>query len=210
MIISKTCPACNFSYIPSIETNRRQHAKIHNEVVHGIKWAGYKNEKALCSKGLTKIIQIDDSSPQHMRKRAAKVGQLGNRETMYDFGVYGAYEVGVIALIGIIKDRAISILVLSKMSEIWKSSWEEWDELPTGSDLGDKLTKVDNVLGCSYYWMMKKYRGTKMVKKMVECAESIACNSKNILPLMRPPLTPHGKNFFKKYYPDSVTFCWPA
>jgi len=199
-----TCEICKTLYSPDFPADRRIHSQFHDEHVNGVKWPGYKNENILYVKGESRIIRIDDSSKQYMRNRAAKVGRQGNRETSYDCGIYSEYELGPILLIGIIKQRAISILVLREMNEIWEGKWED---MKPGPIPDNELTQVDGMPGCSYYWIMKKFRGTKMIKKMIECAESIACNSNKTLPL-RGPLTELGENFFKKCYPTEVIFCW--
>ncbi len=196
------CEICKTLYSPDFPADRRLHSQLHDEYVNGVKWPGYKNENILYFKGESRIVRIDDWSKQCMRNRAAKVGRRGNSETEYDCGIYSSSELGPILLIGIIKQRAISILVLREINEIWAGNWED---IKPGPVPDNEITQVYGMLGCSYYWMLKNYRGTKMVKKMIECAETIACNSNKTLPL-RPPLTKLGENFFKKCYPTNVTF----
>jgi len=104
-------------------------------------------------------------------------------------------------LIGIVKERAISILVLVKMKKIWQG---QWDKLYSGADLNDECRSVKGLWGCSFYWVHSKLRGAKLVREMPDQACRLIGVTKRDFPLLWP-FTAKGRRFFENYCPNQVT-----
>ena len=191
------CDECGFKYVTDYPQDRRTHRLYHDEHLNGIRWLPSDKENVVFDDGAFRIVLIEPGSPMFLRVRARKTGRRGNRETHYTFGVYNELDHNVDALIGIVDDRAISMCVLQRMANVWRSSWGEFDKkVNPREDAGAVGT-----LGCSFIWVLPSHRGSGIAKKMADAGVKRSGLSPDRFPWMTP-FTDHGEGFLRRYCPD--------
>ncbi len=163
---------------------------------------GYKKDKIIFSNGDTRVAHVEINSPSYIREKAKAVGRLGNKETCYDNGVFSG---GDEALIGVVNERAISIIVLSEMDRIWKG---DWTDLIPNKDYTNELTRVENLRGCTFYWVHYKYRCSRLLNEMPDQARILLGGvEKENFPLLGD-FSDKGRHFFERYCAKTVTLGW--
>lgn len=198
------CGECGFVYVTDCPPGRRAHRRYHDEHMNGIRWPPSDKEIVVFDDGAFRIVLVEPGSPKFLRVRARKTGRRGNRETHYDFGVYSEFEPGVDALIGIIDDRAISICVLQRMANVWRWSWDEYDNrVSPREDAGAAGTP-----GCSFIWVLPAHRGGDIATKMADAAVRRSGLSPDLFPWLSP-FTELGEGFLRRYCPGPFTIGRP-
>ena len=183
------------SYLRGPESAR--HRRFHDERLKGVPWKPYKAEKVVRDVDELRIVLVDFSCPQFLRKRAAKVGTHANRETQYKVGVYFPHWSGNEALIGVIDNRAVSILVVKPMHAVWHLTWAQYDK-------GTEPVKVPEAAeqrGCAFLWVLQKHRGDGIARAMANTAVARSGLEKEHFPWLRP-FTPTGERFLRRYCPQ--------
>ena len=192
------CGTCDFFYESDLSSDRRQHSRHHDEHVNGIPWKATDRENILEENSCLRLTLVDITSPKFLRNRAAKLGRRANRETRYDFGVYCDETPDAVAILGIVGQRAVSMLVTQSMDWIVPWSWEAQDTP------GQQYQAVDasGRRGCSFLWVLPKYRGTGLAKKMADAAIALSPHQKDDFP-WAPPFSDLGERFLRRYCPNT-------
>lgn len=194
------CKVCDFMYASDLATDRRHHARRHDEHVNGIPWKATDRESILSATPGLRLVLVDITAPKFIRVRAAKLGRRANRETRYDFGVYSEGEPGMAVVIGIVEQRAVSMLVMQSMDWIARWSWEAKDSREQPVEVSDAGSRR----GCSFLWVLPKCRGMGLAMKMADAAIALSPHPKEDFPWL-PPFSDLGERFLRKLYPDTFT-----
>ncbi len=197
------CRKCEFLYAADLPSDRRQHRRRHDEFVNGVRWRGSDKEAVVYFREGFRVVRISPASPTFLRARAAKVGRQGNRETHYDFGVYDDSETDAEALVGVIEDRAISILVMRPMDDLRRWSWSEYDGKI------DPRKVVGETWGCSFLWVLPKHRRVGIGKMLVDSAVERSGVSREPFPFT-PPFTEAAEAFVRRYCPNRFSIGWSS
>ena len=194
------CDICDCMYMSDLASDRRTHSRRHDEHVNGIPWKATDRENIVEANLAQRLVLVDFTSPKFLRIRTAKLGQRANRETRYDFGVYSEGEPSMAAVIGIVEQRAVSMLVTQPMDWIARWSWEAKDshEQPA------QIAGAPDRRGCSFLWVLPKHRGMGLAKKMADVAIALSPHQKEDFPWL-PPFTDSGERFLRGCYPDAFT-----
>ena len=194
------CDICDFFYAPDLPTDRRHHSRRHDEHINGVFWKATNKENILEVCPALRLVLVGNPSPKFLRTRTAKLGRRANRETKYDFGVYCESEPGMAAIIGIVENRAVSMLVTQFMDWIARWSWE-------AKDSGEQPIQVADASGrrgCSFLWVLPKHRGIGLAKKMADAAIALSSHQKADFP-WAPPFSDLGERFLRRHVPDTFT-----
>jgi GNAT superfamily N-acetyltransferase len=192
--------------------DRRTHARHHDEFVNGIKWKTHKKEKIVYSKGDFRIVLLDVGSPSFLWRRAIKVGRRGKQETLFAPGVYSEYERTARSLVGIIGERAMSILVMRRMRGILETTWASW--VDKSAEARRELESFIRELpgdrrpwSCSYLWVLPRHRGRGVARKMADVALEESGLPREKFPWLAP-FTESGEAFIRSYCPGGFTRGW--
>jgi len=162
------CGICRFTYL----NNSNQlglHARLHNQVVNGLRWPKLTSEKEVFHQDNERIIQVDSSSALSQHLRAIKLAQLANLETQYDFGMYTIgwrYLPSTPNIFVVIKDeRAIALLIVSQLKPTFRHNWK--------TQKRDPINRASTTWTVNYLWVLKKYRdgelGVQLFRIMSKC-----------------------------------------
>ena len=77
------CPVCRFNYVPSIESNRRQHRSRHNQ------WMKPRRPKPDPRFAADTDVMVDKASPKWLHKLVYERAQALKRDQRYDFVQWG-------------------------------------------------------------------------------------------------------------------------
>ena len=199
-----SCDICDFVYAEDSSSDRRLHRQRHDEHVNGVRWKHTDREIIIHNDGGFRIVSVTPSAPQFLKTRAGKIGARANRDTHFDFGVYDESEQTAHALIGVLRERVISIAVLRPTSEVRKWSWDEFDGR---IDPKQNHTKA-NILGCCFLWVLSANRGSGVAQTTADVAVAYSGVPSESFPWM-PPFTELGEGFLRRYCPGSYTIGWP-
>ena len=194
------CDICDFMYASDLATDRRSHARRHDEHVNGIPWKVTDRETFLEEHPGLRLVLVGITAPKFVRLRTAKLGRCANRETQYDFGVYDEDEPGMAAIVGIVEQRAVSMLVTRSMDWIARWSWKAKDSHEQPVKVSDARPRS----GCGFLWVLPEHRGTGLAKKMADAAIEQSPQTAQDFP-WQPPFSDSGERFLRGYYPDTFT-----
>ena len=194
------CNDCDFMYASDLPADRRHHAHRHDEHVNGISWKATDRENIIEEHPGQRLVLVGSNAPKFLRTRTAKLGRRANRETRYDFGVYDEDEPDMAVLVGIVEQRAVSMLVTRSMDWIARWSWK-------AKDSGEQPVRVLDIRsrsGCGFLWVLPKYRGMGLAKKMADAVIALSPYSKEDFP-WQPPFSDLGERFLCKQCPNTFT-----
>ena len=147
--------------------------------------------------GGLRIVLVDFGCPKFIRMRTWKVSTHANSETRYEHGVYDPHWPGSEALVGVIDDRAVSMLVVLPMRVVSRLTWAQYDK-------GAKLVEVPEAVGqrgCAFLWVLQQHRGAGIATAMANFAVARSGLEKEHFPWLWP-FTPTGERFLRRYCPQ--------
>ncbi|QPJ60614.1 MAG: hypothetical protein G3M70_01415 [Candidatus Nitronauta litoralis] len=199
------CADCGLGFSKNSSEDKIFHQKYHDEVINGLHWETPLKENIFYSRTNFRIVFVSKNAPLFLQERTKRVSSMGNLETEFDGGVYDMRVNDMAALLGILNGRAVSIIVLIRMESYWRGKWEN---IPVSKFPTEKFSDMKRPWGIHFFWIHKKYRGTKILLEMPKAACSISGFSKIELPL-RAPFSDEFEHFWKKYSPDGLTLGLP-
>ena len=194
------CDICDLIYASDLPADRHAHSRRHDEHINGVPWKETDRENIIEENSELRLVLIDITAPKFLRIRTTKLGRRANRETRYDFGVYFEDEPSIAAIIGIVEQRAVSILVTQSMDWIARWSWKKKDSREQPVKVSDAQPRG----GCGFLWVLPKHRRTGMARKMADVAIALSPYVKADFP-WQPPFSDSGERFLRGYYPDAFT-----
>ena len=122
---------CGLGYARDYPPDVRLHRRVHDAWQYGVRLPTLKGEQLLVQTGEIEVLVVGPSAPKPVRKRAAQVGSMANREMHYDFGVYSPYDgdergYSTHVYLARVNGRAGAILVTRERHLFWKMSWPEY------------------------------------------------------------------------------------
>ncbi len=166
----KTCKICHCKYVPDLVEDIKLHKKYHDEFVYGIRANSLKSDDEISNLGDFKIILVSQKSSLVQRKRAERIALRAKRGTNYDFASYYADEPLrkdlPLVFVGVIKNRAIAMLVLRKTERAVKVAWKFYEK-KDGKNIAllpDKRWKIAMI------WTLEKERRKGFASRLINVA----------------------------------------
>jgi GNAT superfamily N-acetyltransferase len=169
------CPICGLGYVPGYLPDAARHRREHDEFVHGVSAKPLRDECIIFQDSTLRITVVSPFSSLIQRRRVERIARRANRETQYDFGLYGATEAGnreldTHALVGHRNDRAIALLFIQRGTRVWVAKWAsngDFDEPTWIESDGPRWT-------IGFVWVLGRYRRQGLAQQMITEAAKFA------------------------------------
>ena len=200
------CDVCRFFYIVEdyeVSEQKKLHRKYHDEFVNGVKTTVQKNDNVIFELNDFRVVLVSPNSSTTQRKRAERVAFRSKKDTHFDFAPYHADDTKhkdyPLAFIGIIKNRAISFLVLRKAKATAKVTWEYYNQ----EDRENIPLSPDERWGVSMIWVLENKRRMGNASKLVKIASDYVGNSISEMAWFTP-FTEFGSPLAKHLAPHEI------
>jgi hypothetical protein len=173
----KHCEICHSNYVPALPEDIIFHRKYHDQFVNGVKVSILKSDNVIFNSGEFKIIVVSPKSSLQQRKRAETIALRAKRDTDFDFASYHSDETkekdSPLVFIGIIKNRAIAMLVFRKTQKTAKVTWELYqskdrENIPLLTDVRWKIAMI---------WILENKRRKGYARQLINIAAEYVGNS---------------------------------
>ena len=199
------CQVCHKSFISDDPKAINNHKKIHKIFLNGIIANELISDEVIFDDGNFRIIVILPESVMNQRNRAERIARRVHSGTHYDQLSFYAVPIDrktiQFSFIGVVKQHAISFLV---MREITKSIKIIWDEHSLDNPFSKEIQANHEKRWClDMIWTLNKYRGHGYAKLTIEQALKYLCKPIYEMAWLQP-FTENGKLLAKSMSPNEI------
>ncbi len=199
----KTCKTCHYNFVPALAKDIISHRKYHDRFVHGVRANTLESDNVIFNSGNFRVILVSPESTLPQRKRAETIALRAKRDTHFDFASYHSDETkekdSPLVFIGIIKNRAIAMLVFRKAKRTAKVTWELYES----EDRGNIPLLPDVCWKIAMIWTLEKERRKGFAKQLVSIASKYVGTSVSEI-AWSTPFTEFGYPLAKSISPNEV------